>query len=151
TRSSVVLARLRQMRTVRFLLQQWQQGAERRFYVTNHADIDRGAASDLLGPYIDLGNADAASLRIELAIRKVGPEHEQDIAIEHPIVAGREADQPGHADIVGVVPLDIFLAAQSMHHRRFEALAECQKLVMRAGTARATQNRDAAVAVQQRR
>jgi hypothetical protein len=71
-----------------------------------------------------LGDADTASLRIELAVGKIGPEHQQDIAVEHRVVAGREADQSGHPDIARVVPLDIFLAAQCMHHRRLEPLAE---------------------------
>ena len=86
----------------------------------------------LLGPDIDLRDADARSLRIELPIGKVGPEHQQDVAVEHRVIAGRKADQPGHADVVGVLPLDMLLAAQRMHHRRLEALAECQKLVVRA-------------------
>ena len=126
-RSGVVLAGLREMRTVAFLLQQRQQGSERCLYIADHAEIDRGAASDVLRPDIDLGDADTSSLRIELPIRKIGPEHQQDIAVEHCVVAGREADQPGHADIVGIVPLDMFFAAQRMHHRRLEALAECQE------------------------
>ena len=42
--------------------------------------------------------------------------------VAHGIVAGREADQPGHADVVGVVPLDVLLAAQRVHHRCLEAL-----------------------------
>ena len=137
------------MRAVAFLLQQRQQGGERCLYVTDHAEIDRGAASNVLRPDIDLGNATRRSLRIELPIGKVGPEHQQDITVEHRVIAGREADQPGHADIVRVVPFDIFFAAQRMHHRRLEALAQCQKLIMRTLASRAAQHRDAAVAIQQ--
>jgi hypothetical protein len=133
-RSGVVLARLREVGLVAFLLQQQKQGGEGRFYVADHAEIDRGAASDLLGTQIDLHDAHTPSLRIELAVRKIGPEHQQDVAVEHRVVARREADQPGHADVVRVVPFDIFFAAHGMHHGRLEALAERQKLVMGTGT-----------------
>jgi len=82
-----------------------------------------------------LGDADTAALRVKLAVRKIGPEHQQDIAVEHRIVARREADQPGHADIVWVVPLHMLFAAQGVHHRRLEPLSEGQKLAVRTGTA----------------
>ena len=78
----------------------------------------------------------AATLRIELPVGEVGPQHEQDIAIEHGVVARREADQSGHANIVGVVPLDMFLAAQRMHHRRFQPLAKREKQIMGTLTSR---------------
>ena len=84
------------------------------------------------GRDIDLRNARAAALRIELPIREVGAEHQQDVAVAHRVVAGREADQPGHADVVGVVPFDMLLAAHGVHHRRLEAFAERQQLVVRA-------------------
>jgi hypothetical protein len=45
----------------------------------------------------------------------------------------------------------MLLAAQRVHHRRLEALAECQQLVVGPLAARATQDRDTAVAVEQRR
>ena len=44
------------------------------------------------------------------------------------VIAGGEADQPGHADVVGVFPLDVLLAAQRVHHRRLEPLAQRQEL-----------------------
>jgi len=63
-------------------------------------------------------DAHAASLRIELVVRAIGPEHQQDIAVEHRVVARRKADQHGQ---------------------------------MGAGAAGAAQQRDATVAVPQRR
>src|SRR6516162_5582146 len=41
-RLSVVLARLRQMRTIPLRLQQRQQGGERCFDIADHSEIDRG-------------------------------------------------------------------------------------------------------------
>ena len=132
------------MRAVALLLEQRQQRRERRAHVADDAEIDRRAATDVLRPEIDLRDADTAPSRIELAIGEVGPEHQQDVAVEHRVVAGREADQPGHADVVGIVPFDMLLAAQRVHHRRLEALAERQQLVVRALASRAAQDGDAA-------
>ena len=109
----------------------------------------RRAPSELLRPDVDLRDARRA-LRIELPIGKVRAEHQQHIAIEHRVIAGREADQPGHADVVGIVPFDMLLAAHRMHHRRLERLAERQQLGMRAGASGAAQDRHATGAVEQR-
>jgi hypothetical protein len=35
-----------------------------------------------------------------------------DVAVAHSVVTGREADEPGHADVIGVLPFDMLLAAQ---------------------------------------
>src|SRR3954467_7796541 len=105
-----MLARLGKVRTIPLLLQQRQQLSYRRADIADNAEIDRGTAADLLRPNIDLSDAHGAALRVELAVRKIGPKHQHDIAIEHRVVAGRKADQPGHADIERVVPLDMFLA-----------------------------------------
>ena len=86
-----------------------------------------------------------------MAIGEVGPEHQQDVAVSHRVVAGREAYEPGHAHVVGVVPFDMLFSAQRMHHRRLEAPAERQQLVVRALASRAAQDGDAVVlAVEQR-
>ena len=109
--------------TLEMLVEQRQQRRERRADVTDDAEIDGGTAADVLRPEVDLRNADAGPLGIELAIGKVGPEHLQDVAVAHRVIAGREADQPGHADVVKVLPLDMLLAAERVDHRRLEALA----------------------------
>jgi len=48
-------------------------------------------------PHIHLCDVYSCTARIELAIREVGAEHQQNIAIEHGVVARGEADQPGHS------------------------------------------------------
>ena len=105
----------------------------------------------MLRSTIDLSDARAAALRIELPIRKISPEHQQDVAVEHRVVARRESDQPGHADVVGIVPLDVLLAAHRMHHRRLQPFAERQELIVRSGASGAAQQGHAAVAVEHRR
>ena len=42
----------------------------------------------------------------------------------HGLVPGREADEARHADIVGIVVLDIFLAAERMDYRALEGLGQ---------------------------
>ena len=102
----------------------------------------------MLRPDVDLGDA-SGSLRVELTIGEVGAEHQQRIAIVHRVIAGREADEPCHADIVGVVPFHMLLALERVDHRAFELFAQGEKLIMRAGASRAAQQRDAACAVQE--
>jgi hypothetical protein len=51
----------------------------------------------------------------------------------------------GHADVIRVLPFDMLFAAQRVHHRRLEALAECDELVVRALASRAAQDGDAVV------
>jgi hypothetical protein len=49
------------------------------------------------------------------------------------MVAGREADEPCHPDVEGVVPFDVLLAAQRMDYRRSEFASEPEHFVMRPG------------------
>ena len=149
-RSGVMLLCLGKMRVVALLVEQRKQRRQRRAHVADHAEIDSGAAPDVLRPQIDLRDADTVSLRIELTIGEVGPEHQQHVAVPHGVIAGREANEPGHPDVVGVVPLDVLLAAQRMNHGCLETLAQRYELVVRALAARAAQNGDAVVAVEQR-
>jgi hypothetical protein len=151
TRFGVVLLRFGEARAVALFLQQRQQRGERCTDVADDADIDGGAAADVLRPDVHLRDANAVSLRVELTIREVGPEHQQDAAVEHGVVAGGEADESGHTDVIRIVPLDVLLAAQCVHHRRLEALAQRDELVVRALASRAAQDGDALVAVEQRR
>jgi len=88
--------------------------------------------------------------RIELAIREVGAEHQEHVAIEHGVVTRRETDQPGHADIKRVVPLDMLLASERMHDGSFQAISQCENLIMRALTSRTAQHGHAAIVVEER-
>src|SRR5262245_37537426 len=98
-----MLLRLAEVLAVALSLEQRQQRRQRCPDITDDAEIDGHAATDVLRSQIDLRDADAVSFRIELAIGEVGPEHQQDVAISHCKVSGREADEPSHADVVGVL------------------------------------------------
>ena len=75
-------------------------------------------------------------------IRKIRAQHQQRVAVHHGVVAGGKAQQPGHADVVGIVVLDELLAAQRMHDRRLQLRSHCHQLIMRALAARAAQDGD---------
>jgi hypothetical protein len=87
------------MGAVAFLLDVGQQHFKHRANVAYHSEIDRRAAADLFGSHPP---AQSAHRHIELAVREIGAEHQEHVAIEHGVVTGREADQPRHANVKGV-------------------------------------------------
>ena len=87
--------------------------------------------------------------RIKVAIGEVGAQHDQGVAVHHGVIAGREADQAGHAHVEGIVPFDVLLAAQGVNHRRLKRLGQGQHLIMGAGAAAARQDGDLLGPVQQ--
>ncbi|WP_429256645.1 hypothetical protein [Paraburkholderia sp. GAS334] len=50
--------------------------------------------------------------RRERAIREIAAQQEERIARHHRVTTGAKADQPGYANVVGVVVFDERLAAQ---------------------------------------
>ena len=139
-----------EMGAVARLLDERRQRFDRRANVADHAEIDRRAAADLFGPHVHLCDAYSRAARIELAIRKIGAEHQEHVAIEHRVVARREADQPGHADVKRIVPLDMFLASERVHDGSLQAIGQREDLIMRALTSRTAQHGHAAIAVEER-
>src|SRR5258708_12555656 len=109
-----------EMDAVARLLDERQYAFNGRADVADHAEIDRRAAADLFGPYIHLRDANSRTARIELTIRKISAEHQQDVPIQHAIVAPGQPDQSGHADVKRIVPFDIFLAPERMHDGSFQ-------------------------------
>jgi hypothetical protein len=83
----------------------------------------------------------------ELPVREVGAEHQQRVAPQHRPIAGREAEQPGHADVERVVVLDELLAPQSMDDRRLELFRQRDELRVRPLRAGAGQDRHPAAPV----
>ena len=77
------------------------------------------AAAEVLGAQVDLGDLGAASGRIAGTGKSV-PSISSRSQSMHRVVAGREPEQPGHADIERIVVLDVFLAAQGVHDRRLQ-------------------------------
>src|SRR5271166_1973019 len=140
--------RLIEMPAIAIFLKARQQRLERRADVAYDAQVYRGATSDLFASDIDLRDAHRRSLRIELSVGEVRPQHQQHIAIEHGVVARREANQPRHADVVGVLPFNMLLAPERMHHGGLQPVAESKERIMRALTSTAAQYGRTALAVQ---
>ena len=103
-----------------------QQRRERAGDVADEAEIEPGAAAEVLAAQIDL--RDLGLGRVELPIGEIRAQHQQQVAVEHRVVAGREADQAGHADVERIVVLDIFLAAQGVDDRRLERVGQREHL-----------------------
>ena len=75
-------------------------------------------AAELLPAKINLN--DRGFLRIKLLIRKVGADHEQEIAIHHGVISGRKTEQTRHAYVEGIVIFNELFPAQGMHNRCFQ-------------------------------
>ena len=103
-----------------------QQRLKRGLYVSNTAEVNFGAAADLFSTKIDL--YDGCVLGVERLIREVSAEHHQHIAIHHCEVAGRKAEQPGHADVEWIVILDEFFPAIGVQDWRLEFAGELDQL-----------------------
>src|ERR1700731_3726236 len=140
-----------EMSAVALLLDERHDHFECRANVSYYAKIDWRAAADLLGPYIHLRNFDSRPLRIELAVRKIGAQHHENVAIEHRVVARGKADQPGHADVKWVVPLHMLLASKRVHDGRFQAIGQRENFTPPPLTSRAAKNGHSAIAVEEPR
>ncbi|MHC2687110.1 hypothetical protein ACVJDU_008674 [Bradyrhizobium diazoefficiens] len=92
---------------------------------------------------------DLATGREELLVGEIGAEHHQRVAGVHGGIARGEADEPGHADIVGIFVFDVLLAAERMHDRALQGLRKLHQRRMRAGAATAAEQGDALGAVQE--
>ena len=88
--------------------------------------VHRGPPADVgaVGVQLDHG----LSRRIELLVREVRPDHEQHVTAVEGDRAGVVAEQPGLADLVGVVVLEPLLALERDHHRRGQPLGQLEHL-----------------------
>lgn len=127
-----------------------QQREEREGGVLDGADqpdVDGVPPAELRATDVDLHVLRLG--REELLVREVRAEHEHDVGVLHRAVAGGEAEQPRHADVVGVVVLDVLLAAQRVHDRGLQSLGQGDDLVVGVRDAGSGQDRDPVGTVQQ--
>ncbi|MDR6169968.1 hypothetical protein QE359_000997 [Curtobacterium sp. SORGH_AS776] len=130
-------------------VEQRDEGERRVLDGAHQADVDRVPLAELFAADVDLH-----VLRLrgeELLVREVGAEHEDHVGVLHRAVPGGEAEEPGHADVVRVVPLDVLLAAQGVHDRGLQAFGEGDDLVVGARDAGAGEDGDLVGAVEQLR
>src|SRR5271166_2706438 len=128
------------MSLVWVLRQLWQKGSERGPGIAHKAEVNLGTASELLAAKIDLNHRRVFGK--ELLIREVGSDHQQQIAVHHRLVSGRESEKAGHAHIEGVVVLDELLPPHRVYDRSLQFAREFDQLGMRSSAARARKDRD---------
>ena len=144
----IVGQRCVQVAAVLLLLDRGQQRAQGFRDAAHHAQIDAGAPSQLLLAQVDLH--DARFFRVKLLIGEIRSHHQQRVAVHHGVVAGGEAQQAGHAYVVGVVVFDELLAAQGVHDGSLQRAGQRDQFVMRSGAARPGQDGHLLSAVQLR-
>ena len=138
-RRSVVLDRRHEMLVLPLLVEVREQGPQGRPRISHEPVVDLRAPAELLAADVDLH--DRRLLRKELAVREVRAEHQQEVAVHHRVIAGREPEQTGHADVERVVVLDELLAPHRVHDRRLQLAGEGDQLRVRARTPRAAEDR----------
>ena len=136
-RRRIVLARVVEETAVLAGGELGQEGGDRRLDIAEEGQVEPRAAAERLGTDVDLRHLSRG--RVEIAVGKIGAEHHERIARAHRVIARAEADQPGHADIERVLPFDMFLAAQRVHHGGGQFVGESDDFVMRAGAAAAAE------------
>src|SRR5215470_11972927 len=133
----VMLARHLQMPCVLVYRELGQQGVEGTLRIADETEVDLGPPAELLTPHIDLD--DRRLLGKELLVWKIRADHQEEIAGHHGVVAGREAEETGHAHVEWVVVLDELLPPQRVHDGRVHSARERDQLRVRAGAPRASE------------
>ena len=123
---------------IRLLLHKGEQRADRLAHVAGHADLDRHAPPELGRIVIHLRYRAVGQ---EVVIGKVGAEQDQQVGLVDGLVAGAVAEQPAHADVVGVVVLDPLLAAERVADGRKQPAGELHHLVVGVAHSRAGEQR----------
>src|SRR5258708_4335110 len=136
----VMLQRIFQVLLGLVLLQLWQQGSQMGFSVSDQAKVQLGSASEVLAANVDL--YDSRVFGIEIPVRKVRAQHQQDFAIHHGVIAGRACEKSGHAHVKGVVVLDEFFAAKGMHDGSLEPAGNLHELRVGSAATRAAEDGD---------
>src|ERR1700756_1930463 len=88
---AIVVHRLVQVLLLFVLLELRKQGSQSGPRVSNEAKVQLASASEVLAANVDL--YDSRVLGIKIPVRKVRAQHQQDLAIHHGEIAGRESEQ----------------------------------------------------------
>jgi len=139
-RLPIMFERSLQMLVVRVLFELRQKRLESCLSVTYKTVVHFRAAAQLFSPEIDLD--DRRVLWKKLLVREIRPDHEQEIAIHHCVIARRKAEQTGHSHIKRVVVLDKLFSAHGVHDWSVQFSRERDQFLVRSGTARAAKDRD---------
>src|ERR1035437_7043308 len=135
----IVFDRRLQMLIVLVVGQPRKEGTKRGLRVPYVAVIDSCSSAELFATDVKLYNP--RILGIELLIRKIRPNHQQDIAVHHRVIAGGESEKTRHPHGIRVVVFDEFLPAHRMYDRCLQPARECDQLRVSSGAARSTKDR----------
>jgi len=116
------------MLRVGVILEHGQDGLHCVLHAAHKADINRGSPAQILTSDINLN--DFCLGRIKLSVGEVGAKQKQNIAAFNRPVAGCEAKQASHADVIRVVIFNELLTPQSMNHRCLQLLCNRQQLAV---------------------
>src|SRR6516162_4001801 len=136
----VVLDGFFEMNGIVVLPQLWQEGFQCRVRVSDIRVVHFGATPQLLAANINLH--DFGVFWEKLLIREVRADHQQDVAVHHSVIAGRESQKTSHADVKRVVVLDKLLSAHGVHNRGVQLSGQGNQFSMRSGTAGTAKNSD---------
>lgn len=121
----VMSLRIFKMSSVCFLRQQWQESTQSILHRSNKAQIDGRPTAYLFTARIDLNYL---RMRwIELLLREVRAQHEQQIAMLHSKVARRKSQQSCHSDVIGIVVLDEFFTAEGVDNGSLQFLCQLEQ------------------------
>jgi len=115
-------------------------GRRGRLGVHHETVVDLGAPAELLAAEVDLHDGRVRGK--ELLVREVRPDHQQEVTVHHGVIAGGEAEQPGHAHVERIVVLDELLSAHGMHDGSVQLARELDQLGMGPRAARTCQDGD---------
>jgi hypothetical protein len=76
----------------------------------------------------DVNLDDRGIARKELLVRKVGPDHQQQVGVHDRMIAGRESEQAGHPDVKRIVVFDELFPAHRVHNRRIQRSVRAQSI-----------------------
>ena len=97
--------------------------------VAVHCDVDVGPPPQFVRGPVHLRRPGSGE---ELVVREVGAQQDQQVRVLDALGRGAVTQQPGHADVVGVVVLHEVLAAEAVADRRRDQPGERNHLVVRA-------------------
>jgi hypothetical protein len=131
---AVALEAVIEVRSVGLRLDHRQEGRDRLLRVADQAEVEPAATAQVVRADVEL--RDLRILRVPVAVREVGAEHQEHVAMLDRMRGRRQAQQPGQADRVRVLAIHHALAAQRVDDGRLQRLGQLHQFGPRVGRSR---------------
>ena len=105
-----------------------EQGLQGVLYIAGQPQFDAGPAADALGTDVHL--RDAALLRQEGVVGEIGAQQDQQVRFVHAGIGRRKPQQARHADLEGIVVLNLHLGFEAVSHGGFQQACQLHHLVV---------------------